>query len=132
MPRPRRERWAQRLTVDAFGIWQLTFAKQGTRSNLVLFFHMSSNGGGEVNYSITTSHSRVDVQPAEGTLSNEEKEFVVTVDVTGLSSGAYDMGKIRVDLTDGSQPLPNSPYQIPISVVVAEEIYALYTPVSIR
>ena len=111
----------------------LTFTQKDTRSDVFMFFKMNNPGDANLNYTINKSSEDITVTPASGVLaSHQEKEIVVIVDTTDLSTlGRYDY-QLTIHATDGQNPLPNSPFVLPVTVIVADEIYQVYLPAIVK
>lgn len=111
----------------------VTLTQVDVRHDAVLFFSIANSGDGDLHYSISKNSSIITVSPSSGIVSaHDEVEIAVIVDLTTLSSvGSYQY-QLTITATDGQNPLPGSPYTLPLTVVVAEEIHQVFLPTIIK
>jgi hypothetical protein len=107
----------------------LTLTQKDTRSDVIMFFKMNNPGDANLSYTINKSSALITVAPATGELtSHQEKEIAVIIDTTTLSTpGRYDY-ELTIHATDGQNPLPGSPFTLPVTIVIANEIHQVYLP----
>ena len=72
----------------------------------------------------------VSLSPTSGEVCEGEQTAVsVTIDTTGLSMGANDMGVINVIGQIASEDVKNSPQSIPLTIYLVNDIYNTYLPI---
>ncbi len=100
-------------------------------SNIQRLVRIRNVGNGTLTWNATTLPDRVALVSYYGSVSDEET-ILATINTNGLSLGYHHLGNIIIEATDNEQPVPNSPFTIPVVVHVVEEIHEVYLPVILR
>jgi hypothetical protein len=97
-------------------------------STVVIPFKVMNNGNTDVDVTISASHSRVSVWPNQITVPPGNQKFTVTINTSGLPLGTMNLDNMTVTVTDGPIQVTGSPFSLPVSVEIADEIHQIYLP----
>ena len=80
---------------------------------------LTNTGGLPYSWEIKNKHSRVSASPEQGTVNGDAfQNTEMTIDPSGLADGTHDLGQIEIEVTSNGEPLPDSPFMVPVSLYV--------------
>ncbi|MCA9959064.1 MAG: VCBS repeat-containing protein, partial [Anaerolineales bacterium] len=94
---------------------------------------IKNTGPGIMSWSATPNDTRLTAVPSSGTASrNNPGSTMININTTGLPLGTTYLGDVSFAATVDGQPISNSPTEVPVNVIVVEELYKAFLPLVVE
>jgi hypothetical protein len=115
-----------RVSLDSLVVMH----EQGSSSTVSRMIRVVNGGSGTIDWTAEALHSDVSVTPSSGTVDVNGQTLEFVLSVGSYSLGTHELGSADFSALAGGETVRGSPFSVPITVHVVEQVYNTYLPLA--